>query len=164
MTWDDIVHEATRRPPSPPPGRVFSHTCFVYSPHAPSASYPPVIAYLPRNGDIRVEVIDLDWQKNPRIGVKELVTTKRMHESEFEDVLRLAALHFDQEDAGSGSKEGCASRHLHEFEPAFGLKSFGRQVSDIYLVTLRSGLEDDLWTPDPPSYDPTSFPTSCAIL
>lgn len=54
-------------------------------------------------------------------------------------------------------------RRLQEFQPGFDLVQwFGRQMAEIYLVALRSGLEDGLWEPDPPEYNPTSFP-SCTI-
>ncbi|KAK2874975.1 hypothetical protein FQN49_001892 [Arthroderma sp. PD_2] len=150
MAWANLIHEATRRPPSPPPGHVYAHACFVYSPDAASTSSPPIIAYITRNGDIRTRAIDLDWTKNPRITVKELITTKRMSRFDFEEILRLAS----QEESTKGSVEN-ASQHLREFQPAFDLPFFGRPISDIHLVILQSGLEDDLWAPDPPEYNPT---------
>ncbi|DAA74590.1 TPA_exp: Uncharacterized protein A8136_3128 [Trichophyton benhamiae CBS 112371] len=159
MAWASIVHEATRRPPSPPPGHVYHHTCFVYSPDDVSTSSPPIIAYISRNGDIKMRDIDLDWTNNPRIVIKELVTSKRMSRHDFEDILRLAS----QENSREDMKCSNACRHLREFQPGFDLLQwFGRQMAEIYLVALRSGLEDDLWEPDPPEYNPTSFP-SCII-
>lgn len=160
MAWADIVHEATRRPPSPPPGHTCSLTCFVYSPNAPSTNSPPVIAYISNNGDVRVRTIDLDWIKNPRIVAQKLLTSKILSRYDFEEVLRQCS----RESTGS-TQERCsaASQRLCEFQPAFDLQFFGRQMSDIYLVALQSGLEDDLWA-DPPEFNPTSFPSSCTVL
>lgn len=78
MAWARVLHEATKKawPPSPLPGHVHHHTCFIYSPNDVSTSSPPLIAYISKNGDILMRDIDIDWTKNPRIVVKELVTSR----------------------------------------------------------------------------------------
>ncbi|EEP80722.1 predicted protein [Uncinocarpus reesii 1704] len=161
MAWADILHEATRRPPSPRTENVYYHTCFVYSPQNPSKRYPPIIAYLSRCAGVRIREIDLDWKKNPRIVVNDLIVNQTMSQSDFEEILRQAIHQSGEENTGSRNDNDYARQLLLHFQPTFGLQSFARTTSDIYLVTLKSGTEDDLWEPDPPSYDP---PSSCSML
>ncbi|EZF26790.1 hypothetical protein H100_01168 [Trichophyton rubrum MR850] len=135
MAWASIVHEATRRPPSPPPGHVYHHTCFVYSPDDVSTSSPPIIAYISRNGGLQVRDIDLDWTNNSRIVVKELVTSKRMSRCDFEDILRLASQENNREDMKCSN----ACRRLREFQPGFDLALrmiYGNQIHRNTILPL----------------------------
>ncbi len=135
------------------PRTLFQHTCFLYSPLRRSTSNLPYLGFLPEEGG----------QQGGPFGVikcgaltrKDLLTTKDMGPIEFRNILAGALSDARRGRSNGVSANQCATQRLLDFDPLTSTDpySWGRELSEIYIITYENGFADTLMVED---YDPVN--------